>query len=294
MTVAAFLLAGCTMRKNREEGRNTHPAPLPIPEIPQLITDPLAKVDYAALHFWEQLPDADSIDTGTFEQDVANFAAIASLAPEHTQKSAWAKLWQKRAKSLDDILPVIEDYLYDPESPVYSPDLLASAIDAADSLGLVKDESRMAMLRDEIRQNSPGTPIAGFSFTDRNGKNRNLTGNHNLRLLLIYDPECEHCAAEMEQIAQSIEIKNAITGDFDIVAIYPGGDFEGWKTHASELPEEWIVGMNRITPIGTLDGWTIRTTPQLYLIDDDDIVIWRGTTYSALMSFLALRGISLS
>lgn len=251
--------------------------PLPVPEIPALITDPFEKVEYATRHFWEGLPPGDSININLFEQDLANFAAIAANASGDAQLSAWRVLWQKRPGCFEAISPILEDYLWEGGSPVYSPDLFARAIDMADSLGMVGQNDRLRLIRDEIRQNAPGSRVADFSYIDRNGNRHTITDNKKLRLVIFYDPECEHCASEMTMLAQNGDINEAISdGSLEIVAIYPGGDFELWMTQTVNLPDTWTVGMNRERPIGTLDDWSINTTPLFYMIDRDGIVKWRG------------------
>lgn len=280
-----MLAAGCAKRANIADESLPAVSPLPMPAVPGIIADPMARAEYAAIHFWEQMEAGDTVDKDVFEQDVANYAAIASLAGARARRQGWTALWQKRGNCLEALMPVIEDYLWEPESPVYSPDLFASAIDAADSLKLIAAGDRWLMIREEIRQNEPGTKTADFEYMDRAGTHRHLTGTHRRQLLIIYDPECSHCAGEMSTVAESQEL----AADFDIVAIYPGGDYETWREHAATLPDTWTVGMNPTTPVGTLDAWTVRTTPLLYLIDDSDRVVWRGTSATTLLRYTTLR-----
>lgn len=285
MAMAAMLVAGCASRGNVADDSRPAISPLPMPAVPQVITDPSARAEYAARHFWSALPDTAEIDKDVFEQDVANFAAIAMLAGAEAQRAGWLTLWQTHGGDLTELMPVIEDYLWEPESPVYSPDLFAAAIDAADSLNLIGASDRLRFLREEIRLNEPGTAVRDFAYEDRNGLQRHLRGTRRSQLLIIYDPECGHCADEMSAIAQSREIAEK---DIDIVAIYPGGDYPTWSGHAATMPPTWTVGMNRQRPIGSLDEWTVRTTPQFYLIDDSDTVVWRGVSADALLRYLRL------
>lgn len=286
VVIAAMLLAGCSTRDGGAEDKKESLSSLPIPIVPSAITDPSAKAEYATKHFWKQLAVTDSVDTDIFEQDVANYAAMASMVSTSAQVDGWKILWQKRGAYKDALFPVIEDYLFNPESPVYNPDLFAAAVDAADSVGIMNEGDRAMMVRESIRENEPGSIVTDFSFIDRNGKSRNLLGSKKLQLLLFYDPDCRHCAAEMEIIEQSEVIRNLIdSGELEVTAIYPGGDVELWSRHASTLPMNWTVGMNANQPIGTLDGWTIRTTPELYLISDIGVVEWRGTnSYQLLLA----------
>lgn len=285
VVMAIMLVAGCATRGNVADDSRPAISPLPMPSVPKIITDPSARAEYAAIHFWEQLEAGDTIDPGVFEQDVANYAAIASLAGAQARRQGWTVLWQKRGDHVEALMPVIEDYLWEPASPVYSPDLFASAIDAADSLELIGAGERWQMIREEIRQNEPGTKAADFAYIDRDGTRRHLTGTHRRQLLIIYDPECANCAEEMRAVEESEEL----TSDFDIVAIYPGGDYETWRDHAATLPPTWTVGMNPATPIGTLDAWTVRTVPQLYILDDSDRVVWRGASATSLRHYRTLH-----
>lgn len=284
VVMATMLVAGCATRDGVTENIRPALSSLPVPVVPSIITDPSARAEYSTMHFWQQLADTDSVDMEILEQDVANYAAMASFASPSAQREGWSILWQKRTAYKDTILPVIEDYLFNPESPVYDPDLFATAVDAADSLGILNEGDRALMVRETIRENEPGSSVSDFSFTDRNGINRNLIGAGKRQLLLFYDPDCRHCAAEMEIIQQSEVIRNLIdSGTLQVTAIYPGGDMEVWMCHAETLPVNWTVGMNARQPVGTLDGWIIRTTPELYLISETGIVEWRGTSSDRLL-----------
>ncbi len=286
VALAAMLVAGCASRGNEADDSRPAISPLPMPIVPQVITDPTSRAEYAATHFWNALTDTTEIDTGVFEQDVANFAAIASLAGGEAQRAGWLTLWRTRGGDIEELMPVIEDYLWEPESPVYLPDLFAAAIDAADSLKLIPVSDRLRMVRQELRHNEPGTPVDDFMYVDRRGPQRHLRGTGRSQLLIIYDPECSHCAEEMSAIAQS---PDALASDLAVVAIYPGSDYPTWRDHAATLPPTWTVGMNREHPIGSMDEWTVRTTPQFYLIDRNDTVVWRGVDAEALLRYMRLQ-----
>ena len=53
-----------------------------------------------------------------------------------------------------------------------------------------------------------------------------------------------------------------------------------------DLPEEWTTGMNADNPVGTQDGYIIRTTPQICLIGSDGIVIRRDMSAGMVMEHM--------
>ena len=56
LLVAGLCLATCSTQKTSEAGKPTGVAAatdLPLPQVPDLLTDPGARASYHALHFWD-------------------------------------------------------------------------------------------------------------------------------------------------------------------------------------------------------------------------------------------------
>lgn len=259
---------------------------LPLPEIPGLLTGREARADYAAERFFRPLAVADTSEA--MEQNLANFAAIAAEASGAVRRRAFAEMWAKAPQPIvGRLATIVEDYYYNPESPVYSSDMMLDALIAADSLGLTVGEDRRRLLIDELCQNAPGTRAADIDYTDRNGKVHRLLESGPMQLLIFYDPDCDHCAEEMAALARSGEISRAVAGGrLRVTAIYPGADSRLWREHLKDLPEEWTTGMNADNPVGTQDGYIIRTTPQIYLIGSDRMVIRRDMSAGMVVELL--------
>lgn len=253
--------------------------PLAMPEIPAMVVDPGARADYATRHFWDALAEGQSVAREVMEQNVANFAAISAMAGGDARKQGFAEMWSRMGADTT-LMEITEDYLYDPESPVYSPDLMMTSLEAADSLGMLDggERERQRLLLADLRRNAPGSVAADFAYTDLRGRHHRLHERPVAQLLLFYDPDCEHCAEEMSLLAASEELARAVAaGRLAVRAIYPGADVERWRQHAAGLPEAWTVGMNASDPVGAQGVYDIRTTPSIYLLDDGGRVALRET-----------------
>lgn len=249
---------------------------LPMPEVPALITRREARAAYAAEHFWDALTADTAGGTGAMEQNLANFAVIAAQAPAGAQMRGFAAMWSRTALTDSVLMPIVESYLYDPESPVYSPDLMMAALAAADSLQRLGAGCRESLLLKELQRNAPGTRAADVAYTDRHGRRHTLHESRVAQLVVFYDPDCEHCAEEMSLLAASEELARAVAaGDVAVRAIYPGADERRWREHAAGLPGAWTVGMNASDPVGAQGAYDIRTTPSIYLLDDGGKVVLR-------------------
>ncbi len=259
---------------------------LQLPEIPDLLTGREARAEYAAERFFGPLAVADTSEA--MEQNLANFAALAAEASGAVRRRAFAGMWAKTPQPMAGRLAeIVEDYYYNPESPVYSSDMMLDALIAADSAGLKAGEERRRLLIDELRRNAPGTRAADIAYTDRKGRVRRLLDPGPMQLLIFYDPDCDHCAEEMAALARSGEISRAVAdGRLRVTAIYPGADIRLWREHMKDLPEEWTTGMNADNPVGTQDGYIIRTTPQICLIGSDGIVIRRDMSAGMVMEHM--------
>ncbi len=264
-------------RSERVESAPAEAGVLAMPEVPALITGREARAAYAAEHFWDALTADTAGGTGAMEQNLANFAVIAAQAPAGAQRRGFASMWSRTGLTDSVLMPIVESYLYDPESPVYSPDLMMSALAAADSLQRLPSGCRESLLLGELRRNAPGTRAADVAYTDRHGRqHRLLHDNRVAQLVVFYDPDCEHCAEEMSMLAASEELARAVAeGEVAVRAIYPGADERRWREHAAGLPGAWTVGMNARDPVGAQGAYDIRTTPSIYLLDDGGMVVLR-------------------
>lgn len=299
VALAAGLLTGCVGGAGgaavsaEHEGERGASAPaeagvLAMPEVPALITGSEARAAYTAEHFWDALT-ADTVGgTGAMEQNLANFAVIAAQAPAGAQRRGFASMWSRTGLTDSVLMPIVESYLYDPESPVYSPDLMMSALAAADSLQRLPSGCRESLLLGELRRNAPGTRAADVAYTDRHGRQHRLLQSRVAQLVVFYDPDCEHCAEEMSMLAASEELARAVAeGKAAVRAIYPGADERRWREHAAGLPGAWTVGMNAGDPVGAQGAYDIRTTPSIYLLDDGGMVVLREARAATALAYIS-------
>ena len=102
---------------------------LPVPDIPDSITQPERRAAYAARRWWDALDfanDSRSLDTAFIEQNFVNFMTVLANTDTLSQQRAVDRLLssaQHSPQAWSLMTEVAEKYLYDPNSPFRSDEL---------------------------------------------------------------------------------------------------------------------------------------------------------------------------
>lgn len=275
-----MVLAGCGTGNARDKEAaiiDTAVWELPLPTLPDTMRRADNRAAYIALHFWDQMPWEDSAVLASeriMGTAMANYAMMLDIAPRDRANLAVIELAQNIADKpagASRFLDLASQYLFNPGSPQYDPEIYLLVIDAFLARRQTPEawQIRLAEQRREVMKNREGAPAANFEYIDSNGRRTTLYDQLILArktLLVLYDPDCEVCVSVLEALAASNEFIVANqAGDIQMLVINPFGK-DGQKNPA-DYPNVWKWGYS---PDGQIDAdelYSMRATPAIYLID---------------------------
>ena len=306
-----FLFASCgntSLRKQAEPSSSVvaaqpqavMEAKFPFPEIPTMLTQPEERKAYLMAHYWDNFNFADTAlvnNRNVAEQGAANYLAIladGTLTEEQVKGSldGFCKGLEVQEHARKVFLQMMEDYLYNPNSPFHNEGLYALFLERMLKSEYV-DEGRKSSLKfflDLISRNCPGGVATDFVYFLPDGSKRSLaqTRAKNNRLLLVfYDPECPSCHETMlEMVADGLLAEAVRAGKLTVLAVYTEGNQEVWKRTLRDLPQGWTVGSDHeAVKLGTL--YDLKAMPSLYLLDGTKKVLLKDAPYAKIREEIA-------
>lgn len=237
------------------------------------------------LNFWDQLDFGDTLATRNpdlMEQNFVNFVALGRGVDREVFGEAVQKLMTRAevdSVAFAMLAMIARDYLYDPNSPMYSEEdylLFLDPIIASAKTDPARKE-RFEWERNAVLLNSPGTKASDIRFFTPDGKENTLYGMQtaNRVLLVFFDPDCDHCHELMPLIEASEAIRRKVAdGKLTVVALYSGDLKDMWREAAASMPKDWIIGIDDGT-IDEKDTYILRALPSLYLLDPDKTVVYK-------------------
>lgn len=306
-----FLFASCgntSLRKQAETSSSVVAAQLqaatgakfPFPEIPTMLTLPEERKAYLMAHYWDNFNFADTAlvnNRNVAEQGAANYLAIladGTLTEEQVKGSldGFCKGLEVQEHARKVFLQMMEDYLYNPNSPFHNEGLYALFLERMLKSEYV-DEGRKSSLKfilDLISRNCPGGVATDFVYFLPDGSKRSLaqTRAKNNRLLLVfYDPECPSCHGTMlEMVADGLLAEAVRAGKLTVLAVYTEGNLEVWKRTLSDLPQGWTVGSDHeAVKLGAL--YDLKAMSSLYLLDGAKKVLLKDAPYAKIREEIA-------
>lgn len=275
-------------------------AKFPFPEIPTMLTQPEERKVYLMAHYWDNFNFADTVlvnNRNVAEQGVADYLAIladGTLTEEQVKGSldGFCKGMEAQEHARKVFLQMMEDYLYNPNSPFHNEGLYALFLERMLKSEFV-DEARKSSLKfslDLISRNCPGKVATDFVYFLPDGSRHSLaqTRAKNNRLLLVfYDPECPSCHETMQEMVADGMLAEAVkAGKLTVLAVYTEGNQEVWKRTLSDLPQGWTVGSDHETvKQGAL--YDLKAMPSLYLMDGTKRVLLKDAPYAKIREEIA-------
>ena len=273
---------------NAQQDNNSQPKEFPYPEIPTMLTDAAARLDYLCEHFWDRFDFNDSVEANRLcgEQGLANFINLSQQTDEVVNAraaQAFAKrLWQ--GEDRNNYLELTEHYLYDPESPLRNDLLYAPLLEQLLELIPQTDPqaSKLSFILKNVQKNQVGSIATDFRYIDRNDKVGSL---HQLQgtytLLYLYDPDCENCQKTLMHMRAQLQDPRV-----KVLAVYPDKDLDLWKNHQLTFKEGWIDSYSPNGEINDKQLYFIQATPSIYLLDKDKRVILKDASLNDVLSKL--------
>lgn len=272
----------------------------PFPEIPTMLTQPEERKAYLMAHYWDNFNFADTAlvnNRNVAEQGAANYLAIladGTLTEEQVKGSldGFCKGMEAQVHARKVFLQMMEDYLYNPNSPFHNEGLYALFLERMLKSEFV-DEGRKSSLKfslDLISRNCPGKVATDFVYFLPDGSRHSLaqTRAKNNRLLLVfYDPECPSCHETMQEMVADGMLAEAVkAGKLTVLAVYTEGNQEVWKRTLGDLPQGWTVGSDHETvKQGAL--YDLKAMPSLYLLDGTKRVLLKDAPYAKIREEIA-------
>ncbi|MDE7396457.1 MAG: DUF5106 domain-containing protein [Muribaculum sp.] len=269
---------------------------LQLPAVPDTITSIPARADYVMAHFWDNLDISRRPERVAspqwLEQSVVNFMSLLPHATSEGHTEGFRAMIDSFApdhSALTSATLIVEKYLDDPESPMFSESHYIAFLQQLTTAGVLDRSELVRPLYqlDALRKNRVGTIATDFTYTDRNNVSRSLyTTVAPQLLLIIYDPDCDHCADTMRIITSDTTLSDRInSGLLSVLAVYADGDPELWRSAADALPDQWLGGLDT-TGLQENDLYTIRELPSIYLLDADKTVLLKEPTTDQLHHYL--------
>lgn len=287
-----------TSPETLEPVQDTASAPtqeFPFPDIPETLTSPDERKAYLLANYWERFDFADTTlvnNRDVTEQGFVNFMAL--LADGTTSEKLvreslknWCGRFTAEAHARRVLMKTADDYLYNPNSPLYNEALygmyletLLEVLPATDAQRSVCDFKLKL-----VKRNNPGDRATDFAYYLPDGTRRSLAATrvkNNRLLLMFYDPECESCHEVLLRMAADKELAEAVAaGQISVLAVYTEGNEAAWRKALPDMPKGWMVGTDReAVKNGAL--YDLKAMPTLYLLDGAKKVVLKDTDYERI------------
>lgn len=268
---------------------------LPIPMPPKEITTPEGRAAYIAAHYWDAMDWQDTLLLSSphfMGESMANYGLFLSMSEDPDAISSIDAVVNASAtnpKALATLSRYAYDYFYHPDSPQDDAELYLKFVNSFLTLPSLDDadRERLKERKSEILKNRIGSLATDFDYIGSDGQRHSLLSTapeSELRILFIYNPDCERC----EKAAALMKSSPAFTaaqreGRVSVIAINAyGQEGMGPAQRKSTFPPEWTVGYSPDGKIDSEETYIIRSTPSIYLIDTIGSIIDKDLSMSKL------------
>ena len=263
-----------------------------MPEIPDEMKEPSQRAGYLITHYWDKYDFNDTsflMKDNLLERSFVDYLDLLSLVPEDIRDHSIGMLMKKVEDKKEIFLFISglnEQYLYNPDSPVYDEEKYIPFLQQElKSLLLNETEKiRPKFLLENVMKNRTGQVANDFTYTLIDNQTGTLhTINADYTLLYFNDPECEDCLMLTKKLTESPVINALIQQDkLKILAVYLNDDIKSWKEHASIVQSSWIYSRDAEQKINTEGLYNIKQFPTIYLLDKDKKILLKDTTFEKL------------
>ena len=248
--------------------------PFPFPAIPEVLTEPQARLEFLLDHYWQEFNfnDTTAINQTTAEQgfvDYINLLQYADSAVAAGSVRIFADSIARNEQRQQHFDRLIDHYLGNPDSP------MRNDVTYAHLLRVLPKTPQRTFLLGQITKNQPGTtandlPLgraasACVVYTSEVEQEPRLYHVESpLTLLVFYDPDCEHCQEMMPQIRKMMD-----------------------AGYASQTCAMYI---NVEENTAARQAYYLPALPALYLLDNEKTVIIKDGTIPQIAAYLQRAG----
>lgn len=297
--IMILLMCSCSSSATTAPGTDTSidtaTYTLPLPQIPTSITEPSDRAAFLAAHYWDAMDWSDSLLLSSdrfMGESVATYGALLSLSEPQKAQSAINALVSDIAAdrhALETFADYAYTYFYYPGAPQYDAELYLKFINPILSRDNLSDVMRMRLTdrREQILKNRVGSAASDFEFVGTDGRSHHLltsAPDAEIRVLMLYDPECNVCAEAIKILSAPGSFRDAqLQGRVAVIAVNAyGQDGDGPAKAKDGMPSDWIVGYSPEGAIEEDETYVIRATPVIYILDSQGRILEKDLSLDAL------------
>lgn len=273
----------------------------PYPAIPVVLTSLDERKAWLLVHYWDNFDFTDTTlvnKRGITEQGLVNQLALLR-AENVTQEEIVESInnlctgMERQEHARRTFMRLMDDYLYDPNSPYYNEALYAAYLQRMLKSAVLEETGKgsLKFRLELIKRNAVGSKATDFSYLLPGGQQHTLwqTQVHGGKLLLVfYDPECPTCHKVLREMIMDKTLNTTVSKEeITILAIYTEGDENVWRKTLSEMPSGWIVG-NDCQMVKDSALYDLKAMPSIYLLNENKQVILKDAAYATIRQVLGL------
>jgi len=286
-----LLLPACTPKPQQQESKR-----LPAVVVPKIITDPEEAIEYAEMHFWDQM---DGVEVSLLEQPLVDFIAILDKLPLSKSQKAVEKMFENivRVDAADTSKHVftlmtekVAKYLYDPNSPYRNEDYYYPFVKALAECPLTPEDMRTAYRYEasECARNPMGSKAPDFRIKTIKGTTFRLRDvKASFTMLFFSNPGCTACKEIIDNVQSSEKLCSMIEQKtLAVVNVYIDEDLKAWREYEPNYPASWHTGYDPGTVIRNENLYSIRAIPSLYLLDSEQKILMKDAPTEKVIYYL--------
>ncbi|WP_262911675.1 DUF5106 domain-containing protein [Bacteroides caecigallinarum] len=277
-------------------GKTGYEASFPMPEVPLMVNSEEDAKAYIMAHFWDGFRFGDTLLLGNknvISRGISDFIRMSSSMTDSRGEDI-RHGFQVLCKGIteykgltDSLKYYVEEFLYNPNSPYYNEVLYG--IYLKEMIATLPVDDPMVSAYDFklklISRNCVGNRAEDFYYFLPDGTKKSFYSTKTrgqYTILVFYDPECHSCHDIMMGMFADKELHDAVDKKWvTVVAIYTDGDSEVWKKYLKGMPENWIIGDDRMA-IKDNALYDLKAMPTLYLLDKDKNVVLKDMPYNVI------------